>query len=184
MTGGKKNLDGVMVAKATPPETKVPEKTALKDTVLISWESFSFEKKAKDYKWYVIAAVIILAAIGYLIWQQDWFTIGIVVIVSGVLFWYVKTTKPEKITYKLTPLGLYANDRLYPYSEIHSFWIVYNEKVQSLYLAFTKKYLPSLVINLGNTDPITLKNILLRRIPEQEKRTENTIDKIVRLIGI
>lgn len=184
MTGGKKNLDGVMAAKAVPPKPRIPEKSALKDTVLLSWESLSFEKKAKDYKWYLVACIIILIAIGYLIWQKDWFTIGIVVVVSAVLFWYVKTTKPQKVTYKLTPLGLYANERLYPFAEIHSFWIVYNQSVQNLYIAFTKKYLPSLVINLGEADPITLKNILLRRIPEQEKRTENTIDKIVRLIGI
>lgn len=181
MTGGNKNLDGVAAINPAAPKT---DKPALSDTVMYTWESLSFEKRAKDYRWYLIAGIIILLALGYLVWQRDWFTIIILIIVSGVLFWYVRTTKPKKVIYKLTPLGLYADERLYPYSEIHSFWMVYNEKVKTLYIAFTKKYLPSLVISLGQADPITLKNILLRRIPEQEKRTENTIDKIVRLIGI
>lgn len=181
MTGGK-NLDGMAPAKGK--NEAAPGKPALKDTVMYSWESLSFEKKAKDYRWYLVAILFIIASIGYLVWQRDWFTIVIVIIVSTVLFWYVRTTKPKAVKYKVTPMGIYADDHLYPFSEIHSFWVVYNEKVKTLYLAFTKKYLPSLVIHLGKADPVTLKNILLRRIPEQEKRTENTIDKIVRIIGI
>lgn len=156
----------------------------VKDTVLLSWDALSFEKKAKDYRWYLVAGILILLAIGFLIWQKDWFTIVILLIVSAILFWYVRTTKPQKITYKVTPLGIYAGDRLYPFAEIHSFWMVYNEKVKTLYLAFTRKYLPTLVINVGEVDPVSLKNVLLRRIPEQEKRGENMVDKIVRIVGI
>jgi hypothetical protein len=185
MTGGKKNLDNMTPVQ---PEPKVPTdavvQPTVKDTVLLTWDALSFEKKAKDYRWYLIAGVLILAAIGFLVWQKDWFTIVILLIVSAILFWYVRTTKPQKITYKITPLGIFADARLYPFAEIHSFWLVYNEKVKTLYLAFTRKYLPTLVINVGEVDPVTLKNVLLRRIPEQEKRGENLIDKIVRMIGI
>jgi hypothetical protein len=182
MTGGMKNLDGVM-AQAPESVAADPQKS-LKDTVIYTWDSLSFEKKAKDYRWYLIAAILILAAIGFLIWQRDYFTIGILVVVSVVLFWYIRSQKPKSVTYTITPLGITANDQLYPFAELHSFWIVYNKNVSNLYLAFTKKYLPSLVINLGAADPVTVKNILVRRIPEQAKRSESMVDKMVRIIGI
>lgn len=172
-------MDGMIPA---PPETAA--QPTIKDTVILTWEAQSFEKKAKGYRWYLVTSGLILIAIGFLVWQKDWFTIVILLIVSAILFWYVQTTKPQTVNYKITPLGIYANDRLYPFSEIHSFWLVYNEKVKNLYLAFTRKYLPTLVINVGEVDPISLKNVLLRRIPEQEKRGENLVDKIVRIVGI
>lgn len=128
--------------------------------------------------------VIVLIAAGLLVWIRDWFTIIILLIVTGVLFWYTKSTHPKKVTYKITPLGIYADTHFYPFSEIHSFWVIYNEKVKTLYVAFLKKYLPPLIIGLENTDPVALKAVLLRRIPEQEKRTENILDKIVRVIGL
>lgn len=180
MTGGNVNLDGM----APADQVSVPLQTASKDTALYSWDALSFEKKAKDYRWYLIAAVIILVAIGLLIWQRDWFTIAILVIVSAILFWYVRTQRPKTVTYKITPLGIMAGERLYSYSEIHSYWLVYNEKVQNLYFAFTRKYLPTLVVGLGKADPVRIKSILSRRLPEQAKRTENLVDKLVRIIGI
>jgi hypothetical protein len=182
MIGGSINLaQGVDQPPVVAP-TDAPK--SLKDTVIYSWNSLNFERKAKDYRWYLVVVFIIIVSIGLLVWQKDYFTIGILVVVSAVLFWYIRSQEPKTVTYIITPLGITAGTQLYPFSDIHSFWIVYNKNVNSLYLAFTKKYLPSLVINLGTADPVTIKNILIKRIPEQAKRTENIVDKIVRIVGV
>lgn len=183
MTGGQKKvspIDGVVQPQRTAATVDV---APTKDDVLLAWEAPSFERKAKDYRWYLAALGLVLAIIAYSAWQQDWFFIGIVIIVSAVAFWYMRTTKPQKMQYAITPLGIISGDHVYPFSEIHSFWIVYRPNVKIMCLAFTKKYLPTLEIGLGNMDPVVLRSVLSKRIPEQSKRGENLVDKLVRVLG-
>ncbi len=176
MAGGGKNKINLLDDKA--------ENEKLSEKILFSWEAPSFKSSDKTLKWYFIASFIILAIIVYSAWQKDWFIIGIVVIVSAVMFWYIHSVTPNNVNYKLTPMGVYVDDRFYPFSEMHSFWMVYNQNVKNLYIAFIKKYLPTLTINLENIDPVIFRGYLLKKIPEQEKRGESLIDKLTRVIGI
>jgi len=176
MAGGENNKINLLDDKA--------ENEKLSEKILFSWEAPSFKSSDKTLKWYFIASFIILAIIVYSAWQKDWFIIGIVVIVSAVMFWYIHSVTPNNVNYKLTPMGVYVDDRFYPFSEMHSFWMVYNQNVKNLYIAFTKKYLPTLTINLENIDPVIFRGYLLKKIPEQEKRGESLIDKLTRVIGI
>lgn len=166
------------------PSIKKEPSFQTKDDVLLEWDGMSFDQKDKSWRWYLLAAIFILILVGVFVWQQDWFALGITIVVSAVFFWYLKSSKPEKRHFTITPLGLNVNERLYPFSEIHSYWLVYNEKVKTLYIAFTRKYIPPLVISVENIDPIILKMVLGRKVPEQTKRGENLIDKIIRIIGI
>jgi len=183
MTGGQKQVSSIDGVARPQGPAAAPDAVPTKDDILLSWEAPSFERKAKDYRWYLAALGVILAIIGYSIWQQDWFFIGIVIIVSAVAFWYLKTTKPQRKQYAITPLGIISGDHVYPFSEIHSFWVVYRPNVKILCLAFTRKYLPTLEVSLGNMDPVVLRSVLSKRIPEQSKRDENIVDKLVRVLG-
>jgi hypothetical protein len=157
---------------------------SVSERVLFSWKAPSFTQNERSGKWYLIAAFLTLAIIAFSAWQQDWFMIGIVVVVAAILFWYIHAVVPQDIAYKITPMGIYADNRFYPYSEIHSFWMVYDQKVKNLYLIFRKRYLPALTINVEKLDPLILKGYLLKKLPEQENRTENIIDKITRIAGL
>lgn len=160
------------------------KKEMISDKEIFSWIAPNFTREHKDPKWFITAAVIILAAIGYSVWQQDWFVIGIIVIVSAVMFWYVFSVHPRDVSYKITPMGIYVDDRLYPFSEIHSFWMIYNNNVKTIYFALIKKYLPTVVVSLENVDPLLVKGFLLKKIPEQERRGESLVDKFTRVVGL
>lgn len=154
------------------------------DRVLFEWSAPSFIKNERGLGWYLLAALIVLGIIGYSAWQRDWFVIGIVIVVTGILFWYLHAIIPHDVTYKLTPMGIFIDERFSPFAEMHSFWLVYNEKVKNLYLVFRKKYLPALVINVEKVDPLILKGYLLKKLPEQEDRGENLIDCFIRIAGL
>lgn len=177
MDGGEKRSGKINLAQGA-------QSSGVSDKVVMSWEAPNFNKGDRTFKWYLVAGLIILALIGYSAWQRDWFVIVITIIVSGVLFWYIKTIHPTNITYKITPIGIYVDQVFYPFDEIHSFWIVYNEKVKNIYIAFRKKYLPTLVISIEGVDPVLLKGYMLKKIPEQEGREESLVDKITRVIGL
>jgi hypothetical protein len=181
MDGGEKpSFDGLR-----PPEKKPKTQPySSKDDILLSWQSYDFDLKPKTLKWYSLAILLIMLALAYLVWQKDWFTVVVFFIIISVGYWYLRTAKPKLVTYSITPLGINADGKLYPFSEIHSFWMIYNDRVKKIYIAFSKKYLPSLTITIKDVDPVVLKTILLRRIPEQEKRGEGIADKIIRIIGL
>jgi hypothetical protein len=180
MDGGKEPVKNINLARSNEekPQSKVSEKT------VFEWNAKSFERNEKTTKWYLAVALFITVIIAYSAWQRDWFVIGITIVVSAVLFWYIHSVTPQEASYKLTPIGIYVDDRFYPFDDIHSFWMVYNQNVKNLYIAFTKKYLPTLIVSLENIDPVILKGYLLKKIPEQEKRGESLVDKFTRIAGL
>ena len=178
MTGGEKTKN----SNIDLAQGKAGEALASKE--LFSWEASSSSEKPKSKKWYAIALIVISVVIAYSVWQKDWFIIIITILVSAIMFWYIHFADVAKTYYKITPMGIYVDEKLHPFSEIHSFWMVYNQRVKVLYIVFTKKYLPTLNISLENIDPVSLKSFLIKKIPEQEKRGETLADKITRTIGI
>jgi len=194
MAGGSNNLDGIVATTEKvgavsgvnlAKEPEVPEdKIESQPQILLSWNAPSFSHKDKNFIWFLVAGVAILGLIGFFIYTKDWFSIGIVVVVSAVLFWYVAKVRPHDTEYSITDLGINAGNHNYPFSEIHSYWIVYNDHTRTLNIAFLKKYLPTLVIGLGDINPLNIKELLSIHIPEQEKRTETLVDKIIRTIGL
>lgn len=161
-----------------------PEVSRISDKVLFDWTAPSFQKGERSIRWYLAIGFIVVAVIGYSAWQKDWFVIGITIIVAAILMWYLRAATPHDTRYKLTPMGIYIDDRFSPFSEMHSFWMVYNDKVKNLYMVYRRKYLPALIINIDKVDPLILKGYLLKKLPEQEDRGENLLDRLVRLLGI
>jgi hypothetical protein len=161
-----------------------PATPQVADRVLFEWQAPNFSRNERTAKWYVVVGVVIVAIIGYSAWQKDWFAIGIVIVVSAILFWYLHAIVPHEVAYKITPMGIYEDSRFHPFSEMHSFWLVYNENIKNLYIVFRKKYLPALNINVEKIDPLILKGFLLKKLPEREDRGENLVDRLIRLAGL
>lgn len=180
MSGGEGlNFDGLIPRPVNPEPKKVT-----KDSNLLIWRAFNFERNKLDYRILILMVLILVALITYSVWQKDWFAIGIFAVVAAVTFWYRGAVKPTETEYKITPMGIFEEERFYPFSEIHSFWLVYNQKIQKLFLAFDKKYLPTLNINIKGIDPVLLRSLLLRKIPEQSKRSEGLVDRLIRMLGL
>lgn len=188
MVGGFKKIDGIQPKKTENPKANLEKESILKDNLIgrpiLSWRAPSFVCRDKSAWWFLAVSLIVLGLVVYFIFQNDWFSIAIVVIVTLMLFWYAIKEKPVETEYSISNLGIMAGRHFYPFSEIHSFWIIYNEKVQSLNIAFAKKYLPTLSINIQKINPIDLRAMLAAHIPEQEKKEEPFVDRLLRLLGI
>ncbi len=189
MAGGSNNLDGITAPKIeavnlAKPETTQTEAENTTPEALLSWVAPSFGYKDKNIAWVLAVVVVFLGLVGYFIYSRDWFSVGVIAVVGVVLFWYVAKVRPSETEYSISDMGVTAGQHFYPFSDLHSFWLVYNNKLQTLNVAFTKKYLPSLTINISTVAPQDVKDLLARHIPEQEKRGESFIDRLIRLIGL
>jgi len=161
----------------------VSEEEKVKETVLVGWKAPEFETYDRTVLYYVVLAVMFLAIIGYAIYTKDWFVIGIFVILAGFLLWYQRKTPAEK-TYRITQLGLYEDNKFYQYNEIFSYWFLIDGKYKTLNIIFAKKYLPQLTILLADTDPVKVRSVLSKYIPEENTRTETVLDRLVRLFRL
>ncbi len=151
------------------------------DKVFFEWEGMEYEHEEKSFKFFLVAGLISLVVLAYLIYTKDWFMVPIVFIMDGLLYFYSRK-KPRTLRYRVTKLGIFIDNYFYPFSEMHSFWLIYNQKVKALNLVSLKKYLPVFTISLENIDPLKLRNFLKTILPEQEKRGEVFVDKLLRLL--
>lgn len=98
---------------------------------------------------------------------------------------YTKNKNPKSITCKIKAEGVQVNSNLYPYENLTSFWIFYDPpRHQELSLRskapLTGGYIK---IPIGEQDPLTIREILLRFIPEK-KEEEGIADIVARMIGL
>jgi hypothetical protein len=181
--GSSNNIDNVVPRQKKAEETATAA-PATTDRVLLSWRAPSFDYFEKNTWWYVAAGAVVILIIGYFVWIHDWFSLAIAVIISVVLFWYVATARPKNESYAITSYGVQADDRYFPYTDMHSFSILYTERVKKVYFVFLKKYLPTLAIDISSIDPNQLRLILSRKIPENPGAGENILDRVIRLLRI
>lgn len=159
------------------------EEASLTESTLLEWKSPEFIVYSRGKRWYILAAIILFAVFAYSTFVRDWF-IAFMTVFLGVALILNTRRKAKEVSYRITQLGIYVNDNLHPFSEIHSFWLTLTADQRIVNIVFRKKYLPALPILFFGIDPVTLKNTLLRYIPELEDRTETIAEKLTRILKI
>lgn len=159
------------------------EEKQVKESVLIGWKALEYQRYERDLPYYLVAGLILLVIIGYAVYSQDWFMLTILVLITGLLVWYQRK-EPQEKTYRITQLGIYDDDRFYQYNEIFSYWFLVEKNYRTLNIIFAKKFLPQLTILLGDTDPVKVRDVLSKYIPEENTRTENILDRLLRIFRL
>ena len=162
-------------------EKELQSKKLHPEELLLSWEAPDFEDHERNASWYVAAGAFALALFAYSIYTSDWFFAVVVVALVIVTFKYLKIS-PKTNTYGISRVGIQVNEKLYSYDQLHSFWIVYQPPTKVLNVLTTRRYMPQLSMQLVDQDPVMIKKILKKFMPEQEKRGENPIDKVTRML--
>ncbi len=148
----------------------------------IEWQAPEFLYYEKNSKWYFcfwIFFALILTI--FILFYRSLMAIILFAIFSIVLYFYSRQ-KPKIINYSIGPTGIKINDILYPYERIESFWILYfPPTVKEIVLKMKKSFMTYLKIQLENENPVVIRNILLKYIPE-ELYEEGLIDIIARIL--
>lgn len=159
------------------------ERELTKESVLIGWKAPEFQSYERSWVYYSIFAVILLAVIAYAVYTKDWFVLVIFVILAVFIIWYQRK-EPKIKTYRITQLGIYEDNKFYQYSEIYSYWLLARGEHKALNIIFAKKYLPQMTILLDKIDPIKIREVLSKYIPEEGNRTETLLDRLVRFFRL
>jgi hypothetical protein len=86
--------------------------------------------------------------------------------------------KSNAVKCAITPRGIKIENRVYEFSDLKSFWIFYEPpETKELSLESKKTMMPIIRAPLGDTDPMKLREMLLRFIPE--KKHEESLTDII-----
>jgi len=151
--------------------------------ILHQWQASEFEVQEQntDLLYYILFFLIVI--VGYAVYSNSPI-MAITFILLGVVGYINMGKKPRIIDFKLTDEGVAAGREFFTYENIKSFWIFYepdNLKVISLH---TDSYItPFVHIPLHNEDPVGMREILLKYLPEV-KQKYSMVDKLERILGI
>jgi len=153
------------------------------DEILHMWKTPEFVKIDKGRRWYMTTGIILLLLITYAIFSGS-ATMAIVFILIGGMFFMIRNQEPRMQEIMITKLGVWIDEKFYAYSNIHSFWIVYEQPyIRTLYLQIGKGH-KRISIQLNDQDPVLIRQLLSREIPETEDKHEDFTETLIRLFRL
>jgi hypothetical protein len=94
-----------------------------KKTKIIEWSVPEYIQKAKSNDWYWgvgmigLAGVVLSAVFGN-------FLLAVLIFIAGLLLFTFSSKAPEIITVEISEQGILIRNKLFPYYNIKSFWII------------------------------------------------------------
>lgn len=163
------------------PETSPLGRSAQR--AMLSWRAPEFEVYEKDNKWYAYIALVLIAIIGYAIYSNS-LIMAIVFILIGVIIYLQIHKEPKIIDFAITADGVIAGKEIFDFEHIQSFWIFYDPPHEKYISFHTRGHLvPFIHIAIDDQDPVELRAILIKYIPEI-KQEPNMVDMLERFLRI
>ncbi len=152
--------------------------------LLLEWQAPEFVKHEKGKTWYLVAGILTLCLIAYALFTGS-ATMAIVFIVLAGVYILTHNQQPKVIGVKITQLGLFVGEIFYPYNMVQAFWIVYHPPmVQALNLRLAGKAGAKVTIQLDKQNPVEVRTLLAKEIPEVEGQQETMNELLIRLLRL
>ena len=152
--------------------------------LLLEWQAPEFIKHEKSQNWFIGAGIAVLALIAYALYTNS-ATMAIVFIVLAGVYYLTHNQQPKRLSIKVTQLGVYVDQVFYPYNMINAFWIVYNPPVvRTLNLRLSGKGAGKLTLQLDEQNPVDVRTLLAKEIPEVEGQQETLTELLIRVLKL
>lgn len=180
----KQNYQQDPFVQRAPDVQEIPQNEEEKQTdtnSLISWKTTQFENIMHSTSWYVSFFVLIGSLVAYGLFSEN-YLLSIIAILIALSFYLFEKRESQEFVFGITNEGVFAQDRIYEFSSLESFWIFYEPNGRKeLSLKSTKRVVPYISVPLGSADPVKIREILTSFLPEEEQ-TESIVDSINQVV--
>ena len=173
-----KNIKKEPAAPASPPR---PSKAgAPSPHRAFSWTAPEVPEYERGPLWYILTGVSFAVLIFLGIIRRSFIEI-VLFSLFGIFLLYLAQRRPEQVHCTIDEAGLEINKRLIPWEKLESFNIIYipGQAKRVLFRA-NKFFFPLITVELGNTDPVAVREELLRHLPEDPELQEGFADALAR----
>lgn len=123
----------------------------------------------------IIGGAFVIALVAFFMGN---YLLAIFIALAAFVLYAGAGRKPSAVQCAITPRGVKIENRVYEFSDLKSFWIFYDpEDIKELSLESKKTMMPYIRAPLGDTDPVKLRETLLKFIPE--KKHEESLTDII-----
>lgn len=145
---------------------------------IMSWQVPEYEKHQRNKSWYIIAGAIGLLFLVYAIYTKN-FLFAVILIVVALIMILHDSREPDLVKISITDEGIIVGRKFYDYDEIKNFSVVYKPKqeVKNLYFEFKNVLRQRLSIPLENMNPLSIRENLLKYLPEDLDRTDHSLSE-------
>ena len=151
----------------------------LSNTGGISWQAPEFKYYPKNLGWYItVFAVTVLVSGFFVIVESDIFaatSLGLV----GLLILLFARHQPKQVKITIDERGVQFDKLFYPYKQIRHFWIVNNPRHRTINFQTSALFNNIVILELEQQNPETVRQLLIKHVPEHEATEETAVQKII-----
>lgn len=148
------------------------------ETREITWQIPEYEKHARGRKWYIFSTIAALLLLLYSFLSGN-FLFAVIIIVAAIVVILHDGQEPQQIRVSMGGEGVEVGRKFYDYDEFKNFSVVYKPRqgVKNLYFEFKSAVRPRLSIPLQKTNPIKVREHLLKYLSEDLERTDQPLSE-------
>lgn len=150
---------------------------------LYEWQAQEHNHQPKNPAWFMALAAGATLIVGVLALLGN--LIGAVTMAAmGALTYFIAQREPKVARYRILVDGVAINTLLYHYRDLAAFNIVYEPGHTKTVILRSKRLLaPLLHMEIGDADPVAIRDILLEFLREDQEMDEPVVDIIARRLG-
>ncbi len=147
---------------------------------IISWKIPEFDKHKREFGWYITASIIAIFLLIYSFFTSN-LLFAVIIIIAALVIILHDGREPILINFSLTDEGVIVGKKFHDYDELKDFSIVYKprQNIKILYFEFKNVIRPRLSIPLIKTNPLPIRKILLKYLPEDLERTDQPLSEFL-----
>ena len=142
------------------------------------WQVPEYDKHDRPKVWYILASILAIALLLFSVKTGN-FLFAIIIIVAALIIILHDGKEPENVDFVIYSEGLRIGKRFYDYDEIKNFSVIYktSKNIKNLYFEFNGAIKPRLSIPLKNTNPLQIREALLKYLKEDLERTDEPVSE-------
>ena len=150
-----------------------------------SWNGPSHQLIERSPAWYLGFGLAALIGIAFALFYDRGIT-TIITFALIIVVVFILASQPQRtVKYKISPLGLWANQTLYPLPAVKKFWIDYHPPEIKTFNFETSAYLNNKVsFQLGDADPVAVRLVAKQYLAEDLDHDYTLAETLARKLKI
>ncbi len=150
---------------------------------LLEWRASEHTHRPKSARWFIVLAIFIAALVGWFLFTFNFIGALTTALVGGLTYW-VAQQKPVQVRYRILVDGVAIGTILYHFRDLAAFNIVYEpDETRTVIIRSQRRFSPLLHLEIGETDPVAIRDVLLEFLPEDQNLQEPLVDILARRLG-
>jgi hypothetical protein len=154
------------------------------EATLYEWRAVEHTHRPKTPAWFAALAVGTTIVVGIQLFMLNIFG-AITIAATGAAIYYIAQKKPKVVRYRIMMDGIAINNLMYHWRDLDKFNVVYEPEEEVMTVIFMPKKLfsPHIHMEIGEANPIEIRDVLLEFLDEDQEMEEPLSDVIARRLG-